>query len=719
MNIVRFLFILLLSALPYNHLRGQTRNTVELKGEVVDSLNRRPLAYVHVKIKNSPTGVPTNSEGKFSLPITSELAADTLVVSLIGYTTKWVPVKEVLAKGFYTFLLTENTLVLEEVVVETESAENIIKEVARRLKQTFPAQPFEFEGYYRNAYKELDTYVRQVEVAFQGFDGNFHQRNGHSVSILKKRESPDYRQFQWRQAQGNLPWHNLWRFRRQHHYFFSNKEYRHYHYSLEDITYLEGEKVYKLKFVLKDNSIKNTESWAYVRAKDYAILGIGGKTAFVNPQKFKLADSLFMSHTSSHVLVKYTMYKGRMYPAYSSSNYTHEVYNGQSVRQGIFEMNEELIIHQISTPANYASKNSFEQSQQEKRAALPADSLFWQQYTRPVETLLSKAIENDLANKGKAYFVRTNTPSDTHTLAWMAVDKLQEDFTLFRSSLQEAHPSLYRYTQKKELDSLFEATYQSLTHPLSEIAFYKLLTPIIAKIRCGHTGSLPSQRYGELYFAKNPHLPIQTEYIDGKLYQIQSYDTTAKAAEGHELISINGLPIEEIIQRIIPHIAADGYITSAKYKELGWNFTKLYSLYIGHAQRFEVVSRSRKGDVATVSLPAISYDTYTNWRSKRNQQNAYTLLDTKTALLKIATFSGTHTQPFETWIEDAFRDIRQKKIANLIIDLRGNEGGRDDDALYLLSFLAKTPFRYHQSLQAATHRFSFLSYSDQPESFNA
>jgi hypothetical protein len=324
-----------------------------------------------------------------------------------------------------------------------------------------------------------------------------------------------------------------------------------------------------------------------------------------------------------------------------------------------------------------------------------------------------------LANKGKATQVRTKTPSDINTLEWIAVDKLREDFTLFKSSLEEAHPSLYRYTQKKELDSLFESHYQSLTHPLSEIAFYRLLTPIIANIRCGHTGSLPSIKYGESYFSKNLYLPIQTEYIGGKLYQVRTYDTTAKPAKGHELISINGLPIEEIIRRIVLHIASDGYIMSAKYKELAWNFAKLYSLYIGHAQSFEIVSRNRQGTIETVSLPAISYDTYTSWRRERKQENEYTLLDTKTTLLKIATFTSTDAYPFAVWIEDAFRDIKQKKVANLIIDLRGNEGGRDDYAMCLLSFLAKAPFKYHQSLQAATQRFSFISYSDQPESFNA
>ncbi len=65
-----------------------------------------------------------------------------------------------------------------------------------------------------------------------------------------------------------------------------------------------------------------------------------------------------------------------------------------------------------------------------------------------------------------------------------------------------------------------------------------------------------------------------------------------------------------------------------------------------------------------------------------------------------------------------FDDLAIKGVSNLIVDLRDNRGGRDDYALYLLSYLAKAPFHYHLSLKAATDHFTFLSYTNQEEALN-
>ncbi|MDJ1498426.1 S41 family peptidase [Cytophagaceae bacterium DM2B3-1] len=718
-----YLFFLLLICLPTYSLRSQHIGL--LKGQVLDSLSQQPLAYAHVKIKDKAIGVPTNSEGKFSLPITKQMRDDTLIVSLMGYISTKVAVNELLAKDFYTFLLKQNTFVLEEVMVETKNVESIIKEVGRRLKDTFPSKPYEFEGCYRNAYQEFDTYIKGVEVAFNGFDGNFHQRSGHSVTTLKKKESPDFRKFRWRQAQGNLPWHSLWRFRRQYHYFFTNKQYRDYDCSLEDITYLEGEKVYKLNFVLKDKSKKITTSWAFIRVRDYAILEIGGKTDMVNPEKFHLADTLFMAYTGGSVQVKFADFKGKMYPSYSNTQYLHQVYNGQLLRQGNFTMNEELIIHQINTEGIHKTKNSFEQSQSQISAGLPVDTLFWKQYTKPVETLLSRKIEHDLAWQSKALAITDKTQAnyyiphaDSIAVTSIAVDKLREDFTLFQNSLEQAHPSLYRYTSKQKLDSLFLSTYQSLTSPLSEIDFYRLLTPIIAQIRCGHTGSLPSKKYEDNYTAKKLFLPIQTTYTGGKLYVVNIYDTQKTIPAGNEILSINGQPVEAIIQQILPHLTTDGFSFTSKNKQLAKNFVKLYSLYIAHADTFEILSRNKKGYTDTLYIPAISYQTYLAWNTSGKKENTLSFPDAQTALLKVTSFTDTDTAPFKDWTEDIFDQLRKRKVKNLIIDLRGNEGGRDDYGMYLLSFLVKSPFTYQLSLQAATNHYSFLSHTNQHSSFN-
>ncbi len=369
---------------------------IEIRGEIQDVLDKTPLSYAHIWTKERGSGVPTNNEGKFALNLPKEAVSDSLTISLIGYTSKTVPINKLLEKDYHIIFLEKSTIYMEEVVIEAEHAECIIKKVSSQLKDNFPEAPFEFEGYYRNSYRESDQYVSQFETAFSGFEGNFHNRSGHSVKMLKKRISPDFRRFKWRQSQGNIPWHYLWHIRKQHNYFFAGKQYQQYDYSLEDITYFNGEEVYKLKFLLKDKSERIGASWVFIRAKDYAILEIRGDWKIVNPKITQLSDSLSLAYTGGNILVKFLEYQGKMYPSYSRSLYQHDAYDIQANRQGSFDMNEELIVHSIITPSTFSSKREFERAQQTKIQSLPIDSVYWEHYNKPVETALSKAIQRDL-----------------------------------------------------------------------------------------------------------------------------------------------------------------------------------------------------------------------------------------------------------------------------------------------------------------------------------
>ncbi len=148
---------------------GQEKNTIEIRGEVKDSVSHKPRAFVSVKIKGKAIGVATNNEGNFSLRLPSQIANDSLTFSLIGYTSKIVAVKDLVINNNQTFFLNESPTPLQEVVIKAPNVERIVQEVAKRLKYTFPTAPFEFDGYYRNSYKEFDTYVRQFEAAFRGY----------------------------------------------------------------------------------------------------------------------------------------------------------------------------------------------------------------------------------------------------------------------------------------------------------------------------------------------------------------------------------------------------------------------------------------------------------------------------------------------------------------------------------------------------------------------
>ena len=89
------------------------------------------------------------------------------------------------------------------------------------------------------------------------------------------------------------------------------------------------------------------------------------------------------------------------------------------------------------------------------------------------------------------------------------------------------------------------------------------------------------------------------------------------------------------------------------------------------------------------------------------------------AVLRVPTFADGPGQPFKEWLAETFTAITGQSFTHLVVDLRDNEGGRDEYALLLLTYLMKKPFRYHTSLRAAADHFSFLAYTSPGESFNA
>src|SRR5690349_7955482 len=66
-------------------------------------------------------------------------------------------------------------------------------------------------------------------------------------------------------------------------------------------------------------------------------------------------------------------------------------------------------------------------------------------------------------------------------------EDLQKDYSIFRSSLEESHPSLYWYTPKDSMDYYFEIGKSKLHDSLTESSFRYVLAYVISKIRCGHT----------------------------------------------------------------------------------------------------------------------------------------------------------------------------------------------------------------------------------------
>src|SRR5713226_10503695 len=86
---------------------------------------------------------------------------------------------------------------------------------------------------------------------------------------------------------------------------------------------------------------------------------------------------------------------------------------------------------------------------------------------------------------------------------------LDQDFRILRSAVEEAHPGIYRYTPKPELDRVFDQTASRLNRPMTPLEFYRVLSPAVAALKCGHTSLQVSEETGKAMTDSIPLIPIE------------------------------------------------------------------------------------------------------------------------------------------------------------------------------------------------------------------
>ncbi len=101
-----YAFIALL--LTYSSTKAQT----EIKGKVIDGKDGLPMTGVSVRIKGKKTGVQTDTNGTFSIPISGE--GITFIISYIGYNSQEFIISN---KDYVTISLLKKESKLQEVVV--------------------------------------------------------------------------------------------------------------------------------------------------------------------------------------------------------------------------------------------------------------------------------------------------------------------------------------------------------------------------------------------------------------------------------------------------------------------------------------------------------------------------------------------------------------------------------------------------------------------------
>ena len=274
-----------------------------------------------------------------------------------------------------------------------------------------------------------------------------------------------------------------------------------------------------------------------------------------------------------------------------------------------------------------------------------------------------------------------------------------EDLKIFQTSLKELHPNIYRYTSKADFDKEYKNVRGQIGETITIKQFYNLVAPIITMVRCGHTFGIVS-----LVDDKKGLLPLDVKILDGKLFVLRNLSTNKELSAGSEVLTINGMSATDLINDLRNKQNADGYGVNFKDRIIERDFRWKFATFISQPDSFKIELKDYKtAEQKRFTIAALSNDSIAQRLRQLNLPNAKPLdfyVDSKNnvAVLKLGSFMAKSIkkqsgQNLRKTIKRSFKKLDNSKVDNLIIDLRGNTGGKVFATPLLFSYLTDKDFK--------------------------
>ena len=325
----------------------------------------------------------------------------------------------------------------------------------------------------------------------------------------------------------------------------------------------------------------------------------------------------------------------------------------------------------------------------------------------------------------------------------LAPQEMRADMDLLKKILEANHPSLYWYSSKDSLDALFNDVYSSLCDSLSEIHFRNKLSTWVTAIKCGHTTVRVSKKLSkELSKNKLPQFPLQLKvWGDTMVVLGNAFRNDVVLIRGTILAGINGLSNQQIRDSIFKTISTDGNSINHKNQVLSNSFPYWYNTVIGRDSVYNIAYYDSLGTIQTtrvknyVSKPKPkrlnNQNTSLNSTPKADSLLANQIvmaqpikmskhqlaqlsrrslsIDTAnyTATMRLNTFSKGSLKQF---FRRSFRLMKELEIKNLVIDLRGNGGGKVENSTRLTQYLINRSFKIGDSVVAKSRKLEYGRY---------
>lgn len=273
-------------------------------------------------------------------------------------------------------------------------------------------------------------------------------------------------------------------------------------------------------------------------------------------------------------------------------------------------------------------------------------------------------------------------------------DSVIKDLNTLYLLLNEIHPGLFMHSSKVVFDHSYDSLKKSVNSDLTLTEYYCKIQFLVAKVKDSHTWVDHSKLRTSIQ--NQPLFPFAI-YNSGSNYVlsksgIPEYDSLI----GCSITKINGENINDIIPKTAVFMSIEGKNTSSLNSTL--QYFPFYYYLIDTATSFRVQLIDKNRVLREISLIGVTFNSFVKRTRKIVEPIQQDFFSKNIAVLTVNTFNIGDFEykiiNYKKYIDAFFKQVRQDKITNLIIDVRNNNGGAPEISNYLFSYLCSNPYYY-------------------------
>lgn len=290
----------------------------------------------------------------------------------------------------------------------------------------------------------------------------------------------------------------------------------------------------------------------------------------------------------------------------------------------------------------------------------------------------------------------------------LKAEGLRADVGILRHAYETLHPGLYRYNTKEQMAAAFGALEAEFARDRTLAEAYLAFSVFAAKVKCGHTYASffnQSDAVANALF-EAPRVPFCFRWLGPRMIVTHSFADDPALVAGSEVLAIDDVPVASILEQLLSIARADG-------NNLGKRVAYCEVAGTDRYEAFDVfwplLFPSAASDVRLrVRGPGGAKEQALNVRRMSAPERAqrvakqiggsavengplwqFRMLDEDVGLLVMPTWVLYNTKwDWRTYLDETFTSLVESGARDLIVDVRGNEGGNDVGDVLLSHLIA-------------------------------